>query len=379
MGKDLKGKDLGKGISQRKDDKRYVANFYNTEGKRIQSTFATLKEAKEWRANSLYEDSHQMALVSQNMTVTQWFEHWIKEKAATIKFNTIRNYTERFETNIKPVIGRLRISEVRPIHCQSVLNRMAEDEYAGSTIKQTLNTMVTFFWAAFENGLIRNTPITKSGVKMPKEIKQDIDFLSREEQRAFLEVAKDYAYYEQFLLILQEGFRTGEVIGLKWDCVDFDKKEIIIDKTLEYRYSTGEWRWETPKTKNGCRTVKMTRVTYDMLKALKEKPSNVTKETPTEFRDLVFINRTGFPTKNSTYDAALVKRCEIAGIKKISMHDLRHTMATRFCEQPMPNYKFLSQMLGHSSIKITLDLYVHLDEETKVEAIDAFSDYLESI
>lgn len=379
MGKDLKGHELGKGIVQRKDDKKYIASYYDSNGKRVQKRFDSLTAAKRWREKAVYEEKNDLALVYPEMTVNEWFSFWMKEKSSTIKFNTQRNYTERFETDIKPVIGNMRVKDVRPINCQSVLNRMAEDEYAGSTIKQTLNTMVTMFWAAVENRLIHNTPVTKSGVKMPKDVEQNIVFLTREEQKAFLAVAKDYAYYEQFLLILQEGFRTSEVIGLLWSNVDFEKREITIDRTLEYRYSTKAWRWETPKTKNGCRTVKMTRVTYDMLKELREKPSNVTKDTPEEFRDLVFINRTGFPTKNSTYDAALVKRCEMAGIKKISMHSLRHTMATRFCEQPMPNYKFLSKMLGHSSIKITLDLYVHLDEETKIEAIEAFSDFLETI
>lgn len=379
MGKDLKGKELGKGIVQRKDDKKYVAFYNDSAGKRVQKRFDTLTEAKRWREKAVYEEKNDLAVLHPEMTVNAWFDLWMQEKTSTIKFNTRRNYTERFENDIKPVIGNMRVKDVRPINCQAVLNRMAENEYAGSTIKQTLNTMVTMFWSAVENRLIHNTPVTKSGVKMPKDVEQNIDFLTREEQKAFLAVAKDYAYYEQFLLILQEGFRTGEVIGLKWDCVDLERREITIDKTLEYRYSTSAWRWETPKTKNGCRVVKMTRVTYDMLKELKEKPSNVTDVTPEEFKDLVFINRTGFPTKNSTYDAALVKRCEQAGIKRISMHDLRHTMATRFCEQPMPNYKFLSKMLGHSSIKITLDLYVHLDEETKIEAIESFSDYLETI
>lgn len=379
MGKDLKGKELGKGIVQRKDDKKYVAFYNDSTGKRVQKRFDTLTEAKRWREKAVYEEKNDLAVLHPEMTVNTWFECWMKEKSSTIKFNTKRNYTERYENDIKPVLGNMRIKDVRPINCQAVLNKMAENEYAGSTIKQTLNTMVTMFWAAVENRLIHNTPVTKSGVKMPKDVEQNIDFLTKEEQKAFLAVAKDYAYYEQFFLILQEGFRTGEIIGLKWDCVDFERREITIDKTLEYRYSTGAWRWETPKTKNGCRVVKMTRAAHDMLKELQEKPSNVNEKTPEEFKNLVFLNRTGFPTKNSTYDAALVKRCEQAGVKKISMHDLRHTMATRFCEQPMPNYKFLSKMLGHSSIKITLDLYVHLDEETKIEAIESFSDYLETI
>lgn len=376
MGKDLKGHELGKGLTQRKDDKRYVANYYSVDKTRKQQTFDTLKEAKEWLAKSKYEDKNQMTLASPEMTVAEWFEEWIDSKKENIKFNTKRNYKERFEANINPMIGRMRMCDVKPIHAQKVLNAMVEDDYAGSTIKQTLNTMISMFYAAYENDIIRKSPITKSGVKLPKEIEKSIDFFTREEQKKFWQVAKDYAYADQYLLILHEGLRTGEVIGLTWDCVDLEKREISIEKTLEYRYSVKGWRWETPKTKNGVRTIKMTDTIYDMFVRLKKEPSNVNSQTPDEFRNLVFLNRTGFPTKNSTYDAALVKRCETAGVKKLSMHDLRHTMATRFCEQANPNYKFLSAMLGHSSIKITLDLYVHLDEATKVSEIESFSNFL---
>lgn len=69
--------------------------------------------------------------------------------------------------------------DVKPIHAQKVLNAMVEDDYAGSTIKQTLNTMISMFYAAYENDIIRKSPITKSGVKLPKEIEKSIDFFTR--------------------------------------------------------------------------------------------------------------------------------------------------------------------------------------------------------
>lgn len=82
--------------------------------------------------------------------------------------------------------------------------------------------------------------------------------------------------------------------------------------------------------------------------------------------------------KNSTYDAALTKRCEKAGVKRLSMHDLRHTMATRFTEQST-DYKRLSAMLGHSSIRITVDTYVHETQDSIDVATDKFSSYLDEL
>ena len=171
---------------------------------------------------------------------------------------------------------------------------------------------------------------------------------------------------------------TGEVIGLSWDCVDFEKREIRIERTLEYRYSVGEWSFGPPKTKHGYRTIKMTDTVFNILKEIHDGESNVKEWTPEEFRNLVFINRTGYPTKNSTYDTALGKRCEKAGIKKVSMHDLHHIFATRFVEASN-NYKHLSVMLGHSSIKITMDLYVHQTEESQAQETDKFMDYLATV
>jgi len=117
---------------------------------------------------------------------------------------------------------------------------------------------------------------------------------------------------------------------------------------------------------------------YEILNGIKSCGGYASDNTPDEFKDLVYINRTGYPTKNSTYDAALQKRCEQAGVKKLSMHDLRHTMATRFCENST-NYKFLSRMLGHSSIKITVDTYVHQTGKSQAEEAERFSEYLDGL
>ncbi len=83
---------------------------------------------------------------------------------------------------------------------------------------------------------------------MPIQVKKEIDFFTIDEQRAFISVVKDYANYPQFRLILETGMRTSELIGLQWKNVDFEKKEIHIRRTLEYRYSLKKWTWGPPKT-----------------------------------------------------------------------------------------------------------------------------------
>lgn len=238
MGVDLKGKDLGPNLSQRKKDGKYRARFLTASGKRVDRIFDNVKEAKQWLANAKYEDANSILILNNKTSVDCWYKQWIGFKQNNKRPNTVRNYRNRYEINIKPVIGRMMIGNVRAMDCQKILDNMVNDDYATSTIKQTFITMQSMFYAAYENDVIRKTPITKSGVIVPEgEAKKEIDFFSYDEQKFFLQVAKDYAYYEQFALILLTGLRISEVIGLTWDCVDLENKTLRVEKTLEYRYS----------------------------------------------------------------------------------------------------------------------------------------------
>ena len=104
MGKDLKGKELGRGISQRKD-KYYVGRYTTRNGKRVQKLFAKLQECKKWLADEQYTDEHSNPDFPSDMLVDAWFDYWISVKKRTVRPNTLRNYTERYNRSIKPVIG----------------------------------------------------------------------------------------------------------------------------------------------------------------------------------------------------------------------------------------------------------------------------------
>ena len=141
MGKNLKGKECGKGICQRKDGK-FSARYSAKNGARREKHFDTLPEARNWLADAQYEDKHDVYNPSSEMTVDAWFEFWIANLIADLAPNTRRNYRERYERNIQPVIGSMRLCDVKPMHCKIVLNRM-EATYAGSTIRQAYIAMGT--------------------------------------------------------------------------------------------------------------------------------------------------------------------------------------------------------------------------------------------
>ena len=376
MGKDLKGKELGVGISQQ-SDKLYVARFTDKFGIRKTKRFKKLQECRQWIADASYISKHSDIENASDILVDTWYGYWIGIKKQTVRPNTVRNYSERYERNIKGIIGKKLLSEVKPIHCQKIFSDMAEQGYKTTTIYQTRITLYNMLEFAKENDVILSNPCkksVKSDIGKPSEKKVA---LTIDEQRKFLMAAAGQSYENQYKFMLQTGLRTGELVGLKWDDIDFGKRTVTISRTMEYRYKVGEWRVGPPKSKSGYRTIPLTDEAIRILKDQKEKNSKI-KVINIEWRDQVFLSRKGEPVKNSTYDTALFKICDKAEIRKFCMHILRHTFATRCIEAGMIP-KTLQKILGHSNIGITMNLYVDATEEEKTKEMDLVAEALKVV
>lgn len=188
---------------------------------------------------------------------------------------------------------------------------------------------------------------------------------------------------------METGLRTGELIGLTWDAINWEKRTLTINKTLEFRHKQKDWRAGPPKTQQSYRTIPLTNRAYEILKSIYDDRHNhkrsehlsqvlpyMDRRTGQQknliMEDLVFINwRTGEPAKNSSYDTHLYKLCDEAGIKRFCMHALRHTYATRAIESGMQP-KVLQKLLGHASIKTTMDRYVHVTDDSLNQAVQQF-------
>lgn len=364
MGKDLKGKELGEGIYQQANG-TYCARFVDRFGKRKSKRSKKLQEVRQWLADAIYINEHSDIEQATSMMVDAWFEYWIDVKRKTVRPNTVRNYTERYHRNIQNVIGKKLLTEVKPIHCQKIFTTMADEGYRTTTIYQTRIALYNMLEFAKENEVILSNPCKKSVKSDMGKPSQKKEALTIEVQRKFLEQAKGQSYENQYRFILQTGLRTGELVGLKWEDIDFENKTLKIQRSMEYRHSVDVWRIGEPKSKSGYRTIPLTDEAIRILKAQDEKNKRI-KVIPEEWSEFVFLCRKGQPVKNSTYDTALFKICEKAGINKFSMHVLRHTFATRCIEGGMMP-KTLQKILGHSNIGITMNLYVHITEEKQKE------------
>lgn len=376
MGKDIKGKELGKGISQRSDS-LYLARFTDRNGKRRQKVFPKLQECRQWLADSQLADEQGDCAFDREICVKDWYLYWIDLKEKTVRPNTIRNYRERYEKNIAPVIGKMRLKDVKPFSCQQIMNKMAEEGYSSSTIYQARIALYNMLDYAVQNDVILKNPCNKTVKANIGKAVSKKEALTIEQQKKFVKGIKGNAYENQYLFLLQTGLRTGEMVGLRWSDIDFKSRVLHVNQTMEYRYSVGEWRVGPPKSESGYRSVPLTDEAIEILSRQKLKNA-MCKIILLEWTDYVFLCRKGTPVKNSAYDTMLFKLCDRIGIPRFSMHVLRHTFATRCIEAGMKP-KTLQTILGHSNISITMNRYVHTTDEEKCKEMVRISEALKVI
>lgn len=376
MGKDLRGKELGVGISQRSDG-LYTARYTDKQGKRRQQYFKKLQECRNWLADAQFENEHGNPLTGDNPTVDAWYQYWIDNvKGDNIRYNTKRNYQLRYDRNIKPFIGNMLIKDIKPLHCQNILNQMA-GKYSDIVITHSRLVMLMMFDSAVDNEMIPKNPVTKSVKCSNGKKRKEMRALTIDEQKKFLEAVKEATNYNQYAFVLQTGLRAGELIGLRWSDVDLNNRVIHIRRTMEYRFKTKEWASGEPKTKHGKRDIPLTQEAMSILKSQKEKLKKL-KVIPIEFSDCVFLCQTGNPICQSAYNTALYYYCDKIGVERFSMHVLRHTFATRCIEAGMKP-KTLQMILGHSNIGITMNLYVHVTDDEKMKEVESVESMLKVV
>ena len=367
MGKDLKGKELGSGISQRKDG-YYVGRYTTSTGKRVQKIFLKLNACKKWVADGQYLELHSNIQFPENMLVSEWYKYWIAVKEKTVRLNTLDNYIDRYRMNIEPVLGQKLLRDVSTIDCQRVLNRMADEGYKNTSIMQAKATLHNMLDYAYQNNVLSKNPCTKVVQYNIGEKSSNREALSIDEQRKILKAISGNKYEKQYRFALQTGLRAGEIIGLEWKDVDWKNKTILIERTCRYKYKLKEWRIGEPKSRNGKRIIPLTEEAMEILNEQKRIDHSL-KMIELKWKDTIFLRPDGKPANNTELDIELYTVCKKNGLSKISMHILRHTFATRCAEAGMIP-KTLQMILGHSNIATTMNIYVHATEDQKKKEMD---------
>lgn len=160
MGKDLKGKELGSGICQRKDG-YYLGRYTSLSGRRVSKLFKKLHECRAWRAKALADDTRLNRNITGDTLVSTWYQVWINMKEVTVGENTYDGYALNYKNHIDPYIGNKKISEVKTLDCQRILNEMGKKDYKSSTIAVVKNTLFNMLDYAYQNDVIVKNPCNK--------------------------------------------------------------------------------------------------------------------------------------------------------------------------------------------------------------------------
>ena len=380
MGKDINGKELGKGIRQNKNG-RYEARYIDRFGNR-KSVYGTSKVEIRNKLQVALKENAQKETVRKRMTVKRWYKEWMEiYKSPVIRPNTKRHYVHIFNAFILPELGDMYLDEVRQIHVKSLINSLDKKGYQGETQNKVRILILDMFNIAMENDYAVKNPA--KGIRLAVAKSEDRVVLSIEQQQDFFECSGGTFYDNLFVVAVNSGLRPGEICALEKSDLDFENHMISVTKTLLYQELEGDDRKEfhigPPKTESSIRTVPMNLECEKSLRKqirLKEILSRKYVKT-NEFRNLLFVTRFNTPICSEVLNDAIkrivreinLQRDEIELFPVFSAHTFRHTFATRCIEAGILP-KTLQKYLGHATLQMTMDLYVHITEEFKKEELE---------
>lgn len=395
MGKDLNGKELGKGLSQRSNG-LYMARYVDRYKKRHTFYGDDLKNLRKKLEKARYEDENSMFVTGVNITVTDWFEEYLSlYKVGKVKDTTLYRIRQTYSPCQKDVLGMMKLQEVRAIHVQQLINTMHEKGNTYGTISLLKSLLNDMFEKAIGNGYLFINPI--KAIVMPKKVRYEQRFLTEEEQEMFLDVAKEYYHYDIFCANLSMGARIGEILGLKWSDIDFENKTIHIQRTLHYAKVNDDERchffFTTPKTETSDRVIPLLPETEVIFRRVKKKQlrnrmlyAPVWKEAG-EFENLVFTSQDGAPVRYGDVNRTIKKVVlrvnlqeeelakfegrEPQELKPFSPHCFRHTFITRCKKNGIP-YEIIKPYVGHSREEMTA-YYDHNKPEIDYENLKKLS------
>lgn len=372
MGKSLNGKELGKGISQRKDG-LYQARFVNRFGKRQTIYAKTLNEIRHLLRTEQYEDDKMLNVINDDMTLDEWYEIWMNTCKKNCRNSTKETYASHYR-RVQKQLGWMKLTKLNLIVIQQVFNELRSDNER----KNSKKIMVDMLEKAIDADLLVKNVAKQINTKVSKEEKKERRVLTIKETELFLKEAEKSYYYNLFIVALDTGLRIGEIMALTWSDVDLKKRVLHVRRTLCYFRKDGTYtfEWHDTKTKNGRRDIPLTQRAYEALRRQRAKKLQIELKglmAPEGFENLVFVTKNNRPTQQFIVEegiSACVHRIqkEHPDFKMFSPHCFRHTFATRAIENGMQP-KTLQAILGHGSLQMTMDLYCHVTDDTIFDAM----------
>jgi integrase len=360
----------GAGTITRRKDGRYQAAVYvvQPDGTRARK-FAygkTWAECDAKRRDLLAKVDNGIPVPTRSAKLAEWLPYWLEN---VIRPRRKRTTHAKYEVHVRlylvPMLGAKRLESLTVGDVRRFLARM-EKQTTAATARESHKVLRSALTAACREELITRNVVTL--VEPPSVESRDLSPWSLDETLAFLTAARADSLYAAFVLAIALGFRRGEIVGLRWQDLDLDKREIRVRK--QRQRVGGELYEDDPKGRRRRQTLPLPAMCIAPLRwqhmrqaALREKAGDGWQES-----GHVFTTRTGRPIEPRNLYRSFTRVAKSAGLRVIRLHDARHGCATLLTAAGVAP-RVVMEILGHSQIAITMNTYTHVVQDTQREAV----------
>lgn len=396
--KDPKGRVLKEGESYRKTDGLYMYRWTTEDKKRHTTYAATLEELRKKEDKIFHDIRDGIRTGESNIILNDVFDMWKKDKVG-LKQTTLGNYIYMYEHFVKDTFGMRKLQKIRKSDVRRYYNNLLNTKKMSVSTLDNIHTVLhQVFKVAVEDGYIRMNPSDDVLGEVKRVHNVDIPkrhALTIPQQEAFIKYLSESETFNHWLplftFFLGTGCRVSEVTGLRWEDIHMKENYVEINHNMVY-YQRDQGRCyfsvTTPKTKAGCRIIPLLpEVKQALLNEKKYQLKNGIKciASIDGYTNFIFLNRYGNPHNPQTINRT-IKRISLAYneqelemaekekrepilLPHFSCHNLRHTFATRYCENET-NLKVIQEILGHKDIATTMDVYAEATKEAKVKSFE---------
>lgn len=371
-------------IRERKDgiwEAQYTYGFDLKTGKQLKKSIygKTQAEVRQKLAEVETRIDKGTFVAPTKITLGEWIDIWLKEYTGNIKPSTRSSYDQHVRVHIKPYLGRIKLSSLSPQIIQTFYNELQKTDNLGA--KSVRNIHVTLHRAleiAKRLGYIAINPADM--VILPRMEPKKVRTMDREELTDFLTEIKGHKYEPLLFTTVFTGLRLGEVLGLTWDCVDFDNNTITVEKQHGRDRATGEYIFTSIKN-DQTRVLTVAQEVMNVLRDHKRQQRQMAKEAGKEwhnYKNRVFTNETGRYIDNKMLYLYFKRVMKKIGMSDMRFHDLRHTYAVNSLKAG-DDIKTLQENPGHATASFTLSTYAHATPNMKLECARRMDNFIHSV
>ena len=368
----------GEGSITKRDDGRWMARYTvrTIKGPKRRTVYGrTRAEASAKLAKAMADRDNGLIFDAGSLTVGEYLDRWLSNSVKdTVRERTYERYEEIIRLHIKPALGQLKLKALTPAHVQDFYRDRLDTGLSPATVQKIHVILHKSLSQAVSWSLVpRNVG---EAVKAPRPAPKEMQPLSPDEARRLLDTAGGDSLEALYVLAIHTGMRQGELLGLKWEDVDLTANVIRVRRTLlriKGRIVLGE-----PKTKKSRRTVHLTGAASRALEEHLGRQLKDMERLGDLYRDqgLVFTTEVGTPINPTNLrKRSFTPLLQKASLPRVRFHDLRHTCATLLLTKNV-HPKYVQELLGHTTVSITLDTYSHVVPGMGNHVAEAMEDVL---